>query len=29
MEDYLLGPTEYVPPEDGGRIQSRKRFILN
>jgi hypothetical protein len=25
----LLGPTEKVPPEDGNRIQSSKRYILN
>jgi hypothetical protein len=26
---YLLGPTEVVPPEDGDRIQSSKRQVLN
>jgi hypothetical protein len=26
---YLLSPTEYVAPEDGDRIQSPKRFVLN
>jgi hypothetical protein len=26
---YLLGPTEYVPPEDGDRIQFPKRRVLN
>jgi hypothetical protein len=24
-----LGPTEYVPPEDGDRIQSPKHCVLN
>jgi hypothetical protein len=26
---YLLGPTEYTPPEDGKRVQSPKRHVLN
>jgi hypothetical protein len=26
---YRLGPTEYVSPEDGDRIQSPKRYVLN
>jgi hypothetical protein len=29
LQLYLLGPTEYVPPEDGGKIQSPKCRIFN
>jgi hypothetical protein len=30
-DDYpcLLGPTQWVPPEDGNRIQSPKCFVSN